>query len=138
MARKTEMEIETDVFRIVRDSTLKTAIGGTIYRDGMRPKGAKTEDAVVKFLTGTDGQIQEGYVLVHVYVPDVPSAAGDGELVKNIARIKVLQSTINDQLSDIDNNEYLFEIADTPKTYEEENIHQHFINVRIHYKRITF
>ena len=138
MARKTEMEIETDVFRIVRESGLKEAINGAIYRDGMRPKNAKSEDAVVKFLTGTDGQVQQGYVLVHVYVPDVPSVCGDGELVKDIVRIKALQSAVNDALSDLDNDEYLFEITDTPKTYEAEGVRQHFINVRLYYKRVTF
>lgn len=132
------MEIEADVFRIVRESGLKEAIKGVIYRDDMRPKNAKTEDAVVKFLTGTDGQVQQGYVLVHVYVPDVPSVCGDGESVKDIVRIKALQSAVNDALSDLDNDEYLFEITDTPKTYEAEGVRQHFINVRLYYKRVTF
>lgn len=138
MGRKAEMEIETDVFRIVSGSGLGKVIGGKVYRDGMRPRNAKTEDAVVSFLTGTDGQVQQGYVLVHVYVPDKPSPCGDGDLVKDIARIKTLQSAVNDALSDIDNQEYLFEITDTPKTYEAEGIGQHFINVRLYYKRVTF
>lgn len=131
------MEIEADVFKIVSGSGIKKSISGSVYRDGMRPKNAKTEDAVVSFLTGTDGQIQQGYVLVHVYVPDISSPNGDGELVKNISRIKELQSTVNDSLSNIENSEYLFEITDTPKTYEVEGMRQHFINVRLFYKRIT-
>lgn len=131
------MEIEADVFKIVSGSGIKKSISGRVYRDGMRPKNAKTEDIVVSFLTGTDGQIQQGYVLVHVYVPDILSPNGDGELVKNISRIKVLQSAVNDSLSNIENPEYLFEITDTPKTYEVEGMRQHFINVRLFYKRIT-
>ena len=55
---KTEKQIEKDVFRIVKDSELKNVIGGSFYRAGMRPKNAMTEDVVVKFLTGIDGQEQ--------------------------------------------------------------------------------
>ena len=43
---KTEKQIEKDVFRIIRDSELKAVIDGVVYRDGMRPKNATTEDIV--------------------------------------------------------------------------------------------
>ena len=55
---KTAKQIEKDVFRIMRNSELKNVIGGKFYRAGMRPKNAKTEDVVVKFLTGIDEQEQ--------------------------------------------------------------------------------
>lgn len=135
---KTEKQIEKDVFRIIRNSELKNAIGGTIYREGMRPKNATAEDIVVKFLTGIDGQEQSGIVLVHIYVPDIASVSGDGELVEDITRIGQLQELANQVLSNLEDTEYLFEKDGTPKSYEAEGVEQHFINVRLHYRRKTF
>lgn len=135
---KTEKQIEKDVFRIIRNSALRNAIGGTIYRESMRPKNATTEDIVVKFLTGIDGQEQSGIVLVHIYVPNIASVSGDGELVENITRIGQLQETANQVLSDLEDTEYLFEKDGTPKSFEAEGIEQHFINIRLHYRRKTF
>lgn len=135
---KTEKQIEKDVFRIIRNSELRNAIGGTIYREGMRPKNAATEDIVVKFLTGIDGQEQSGIVLVHIYVPNIASVSGDGELVENITRIGQLQELANQVLADLEDTEYLFEKDGTPKSYEAEGVEQHFINVRIKYRRKSF
>lgn len=135
---KTEKQIEKDVYRIIRDSELKAAVGGKVYRDGMRPKDAKTEDIVVKFLTGIDGQEQSGIVLVHIYVPDIKSPSRDGELVPNITRIDQLEDTVNTLLASLEDTEYLFEKDETPKSYPAEGIRQHFINVRLKYRRITF
>jgi len=135
---KSEKQIEKDVFRIIRDSELKAVIGGVVYRDGMRPKNATTEDIVVKFLTGIDGQEQSGVVLVHIYVPNIKSPSGDGELVPNITRIDLLEEKANSLLSSLEDTEYLFEKDGTPRSYPAEGIEQHFINVRLYYKRVTF
>ena len=134
---KTAKQIEKDVFRIIRNSELKDVIGGTFYRAGMRPKNATTEDVVVKFLTGLDGQEQSGVVLVHVYVPNIQVSA-DGELVENITRIDELEGLINTLFADLENDEYLFEKDGTPHSFPVEGIEQHFINVRLHYRRKTF
>lgn len=134
---KTEKQIEKDVFRIIRDSEL-AVIGGVVYRDGMRPKNATTEDIVVKFLTGIDGQEQSGVVLVHIYVPNIKSPSGDGELVPNITRIDLLEEIANSLLSSLEDTEYLFEKDGTPRSYPAEGIEQQFINVRIKYRRKSF
>lgn len=135
---KTEKQIEKDVFRIIRDSELKAVIGGVAYRDGMRPKNAKTEDIVVKFLTGIDGQEQSGIVLIHIYVPNIKSPSGDGELVPNITRIDQLEEIVNSMVSSLESDEYLFEKDETPRSYPADDIEQYFINIRLHYRRKTF
>ena len=134
---KTAKQIEKDVFRIVRNSELKNVIGGTFYRAGMRPKNASTEDVVVKFLSGIDGQEQSGVVLIHVYVPNI-QVSKDGELVENITRIDELEELLNTLIADFENDEYLFEKDGTPHSFPAEGIEQHFINVRLHYRRKTF
>ena len=77
---KTSEDIEADVYRILKESALKKAIGGQVLRDGRRKKGATTEDAVVKFLSGIDGQEQSGVVLIHIYAPN-KAFSDDGELI---------------------------------------------------------
>ena len=104
----------------------------------MRPKNADTEDVVVKFLTGIDGQEQSGIVLIHIYVPDKPSVSNDGELVEDITRIDELEVIINRIIEEIDNVEYWFEKDGTPQSYPAEGLEQHFINVRLRYRRKTF
>lgn len=130
------MQIEEDVFRIIKDSELKNVIGGKFYRAGMRLKNAMTEDVVVKFLTGIDGQEQSGVVLVHIYVPNI-AVSNDGELVKDIHRVKELEVLLNTLVAGLENEEYLFEKDGTPRSYPVEGIEQHFINMRLHYRRKT-
>lgn len=136
---KTSEDIEADVYRILRDSALKKAIGGQVLRDGRRKKGATTEDAVVKFLSGIDGQEQSGVVLINIYVPD-KAFSDDGELSKDTPRIRELQRVVNNVIAnDFDSNtEYVFEKDGTPQSYPVEGIEQHFINVRLKYRRKTF
>lgn len=134
---KTAKQIEKDVFRIIRNSEFKDVIGGTFYRAGMRPKNAMTEDIVVKFLTGIDGQEQSGIVLIHIYVPNI-QVSNDGELVENITRIDELEELLNNLIAGLENDEYLFEKDGTPNSYPVEGIEQHFINVRLHFRRKTF
>lgn len=136
---KTSEDIEADVYRILRDSALKKAIGGQVLRDGRRKKGATTEDAVIKFLSGIDGQEQSGVVLIHIYVPN-KAFSDDGELSKDTPRIRELQRIVNSVIAkDFDSNtEYVFEKDGTPQSYPVEGIEQHFINVRLKYRRKTF
>jgi hypothetical protein len=133
---KTAKQIEKDVFRIIKSSVLRDNVKGKFYRDGTRPKDASTEDVVVKFQTGVDGQEQSGVVLVHIYVPNVP--AKDGETIEDITRIDHLENLLNQVVSEINDTEYLFEKDGTPQSYPVEGISQHFINMRLYYRRKTF
>ncbi len=134
---KTAKQIERDVYRIIKNSDFKDTIGGKIYRNNMRPKNAMTEDIVVKFLTGIDEQEQSGIVLVHIYVPN-KQISDDGELAEDITRIDELEALINTVLSNLEDDEYLFEKDGTPNSFPVEGIEQHFINLRLHYRRKTF
>ena len=42
--RKVSEEIEEDVYKLVKANALSTLIGGKVYRNGMRPFDAKSED----------------------------------------------------------------------------------------------
>lgn len=137
--RKTGGEIETDVFNILKSSTLKKSIGGWVYREGVRPINAKTEDAVIVFLSGLDGQIQTGVVNVNVYIPNIDNGENKGVLVKNIARCIEVEKLCMALVESISiSNEYKFSLDSMIKSFKADDIDQHFINCRLKFKRSTF
>lgn len=133
---KTEKHIEKDIFRIIKASPINTMIGGTLYRKGMRPRNAKTEDAVVAFLSGLDGQFQTGVVLLNIYVPMTQNASSDK--ITDISRVETLEAAVKDFFDECSEVNYLFELRETPYSEDLDEIEQTRINVRIHYTRTTF
>ena len=134
--KKTEMQIERDFYSMIKSSELGKAIKGGIYRSEMRPNDAKTEDLIIKFLSGLDEQIQVGVVILNLYVPDIPNGS-DGRLVADKNRIGVLQELILSFIEENPNTEYLLESDETPTTNLNEEIEQHFIYARIMFNRLT-
>lgn len=138
MATKSSKKIERDIFRLLKESELAGIIDGRFYRDGMRPMDAQGEDAVVKFLTGTDGQEQNGIVLLHVYVTD-KDFYGNGALCEDIGRVETLEDEIYDALQAIDSTEYVIETDGTPQSFKSQDYNgQHYINARIKYRRSIY
>jgi hypothetical protein len=133
---KTEKQIEKDIFRIIKASPINTMIGGTLYRKGMRPRNANTEDAVVAFLSGLDGQFQTGVVLLNIYVPMTQNASSDK--ITDISRVETLEAAVKDFFDECSEVNYLFELRETPYSEDLDEIEQTRINVRIHYTRTTF
>lgn len=133
--KKTEIQIERDFYQLIKDSTLGTSLRGTVYRSEMRPADATDEDLIVKFLAGTDEQIQRGTVILNLYVPDIIFA--DGRKVADKKRIGELQELIYDFIENVDTSEYLIQTDGTPYTTMNEEIEQHLIVSRLKFQRIS-
>lgn len=133
---KTETQIERDFFLLVKQSPLGQAIKGAVYRSEMRPPNAETEDLVVKFYTGVDGQVQEGTVIFDIYVPDVPHGKS-GRKVSDKQRIGELQELIQSFVNDSTDTEYKMKTETSPYTVEVEDIEQHCIKTRIKFNRLA-
>jgi hypothetical protein len=137
--RKTASEIEADVYALIKASKLvitstgNTPISGLVYKEGMRPLNALTEDISVSFLTGLDGQVQDFIVNVNIFVKDIDN--GSGVFVKNITRIKALEKLAQVVLDAWSSTEYTLKDSDVIQAYKAEN--QHFINVRLKLKRTS-
>ena len=133
--RKTGLEIEADVYTLVKNSAVKTAILGSLYRDGMRPLNATTEDAVVSFLAGLDGEIQSGVLNLNIYTPDIVSKDFK---VKNITRLVALEAIANSFVQSLSiSSDYIFELDKMIQTFKAEGIDQHFVNARIKFRLST-
>lgn len=132
---KTEIEIERDFYAMLKASELGKAVKGGLYRSMMRPANSTAEDIVLKLLSGTDGQFQEGVVILNIYVPAVSRA--DGSQVPDQSRIGTLQRLYLDFIETADMTDYWIESDSTPQTILNEEISQYLIYCRIHYKRIS-
>ena len=134
---KTSKQIQGDIYRLLRDSTLYTQklLSGEVYRAGMRPRDSRKEDAVVIFTTGLADQIQTGVVTVHIYVPDKdPYGNGvwveDGQRLEEVERLA--QQWVYSLTTDV--SCYYFKLQQTICTEEAEDINQHYVVVRLKYK----
>ena len=132
---KTENEIERDFYTLVKNSDLGAAIRGTVYRSEMRPANADSEDLIVKFLAGTDEQIQTGTVILNIYVPDIDFQ--DGRKVEDKERIGTPQSLIREFIKNCDSVDYDIKSDGTPYSTQNPDIEQHLIVSRIKFKRFS-
>ena len=87
---KTSKQVQGDVYKLLRDSTLYTMISGEVYRSGMRPRDSRLEDAVVIFTAGLPTQIQTGIVTVNIFVPDI-DPYDNGVLVEDSERTEEVE-----------------------------------------------
>lgn len=127
---KTSEEVEGDIYTAV-EAYLKNSISGYVYRRDARPtnRGDK-EDAVVSFLSGLDGQVQTGVVVVNVYVPNVDN--GDHYRVKDVPRATAVARTLLDMLKAIRISGYDLRTERTVQTEEDNGATR--VTLRIKYK----
>lgn len=127
---KTAEEVEGDIYTAV-SKYLKGRIDGEAYRRGARPtnRGDK-EDAVVSFLSGLDGQVQTGVVVVNVYVPH--EGRSDTYTVKNVARSTAVARILLNMLKEMRINGYDLRTERTVQTEEDNGATR--VTLRIKYK----
>lgn len=132
---KTAKEIQGDIIALLRDSTLAKSCSGKIYRRGYRPLNSQAEDIIVGFVTGMPGEIDEGVIVVNVYVADI-DAVGNGTLVENGSRTAELEKLAAEWVEDLKANRsnYLFSLSQSIYTESEQEVPQHFVSVRLSYR----
>lgn len=134
---KTSKQVQGDIYRLLKDSTLCSMISGDVYRSGYRPRDSRKEDAVVIFTAGLPGQIQTGVVTVHIYVPDIdPYPEDNGVLVEDGQRTAEIERLAQDWVDSLTAGVscYRFKLQATISTEEEPDIKQHFIVVMLRYE----
>lgn len=132
---KTGKQVQGDIYRLFKGSTLYTMISGDVYRNGYRPRDSRLEDAVVTFTAGLPDQIQTGVVTVNIYVPDIdPYDNGvfveDGQRTEELERLA--QAWVDSLTVAV--SCYKFKLMQTIYTEEEAEINQHFIVVKLAYE----
>lgn len=130
---KSELEIEQDVYDLLKNE-LKGMISGEVYKSDCRPTDAMTEDAVIKVSDASADQIQRGNVLINVYVPYINGQPDK----KRLTELSKQHEELCEIMNEVTTEEYSFYPGRAAKSFEEPDIHQHFVNFKIEFKRITF
>lgn len=135
MAALTAKQIQGDVYTFLKDSVLCSMISGDVYRNGLRPRDSRKEDAVVIFTTGLPDQIQTGVVTVNIYVPDI-DPYGNGVLVEDGRRTAELESLAAEWVESLSAglSNYRFRLQQTIYTEEDADIRQHFVVVKLRFE----
>ncbi len=135
---KGSQQIEREFFLKVKEP-IESLITGKLYLNGMLPEFPKTpsiENAVIVFKSsGPYGQFQTGQLYINVYVPNKEFK---GSYIKDIARVTELENKLMEIATSLTDTEYRVDLIETPQTYPLNEIKQHFINVRLKFRRITF
>ena len=132
---KTGKEIQGDLMDLLRGSGLAAMVSGAVYRNGFRPRDSKLEDIIVTFTAGLSEQIQTGVVTVNIYVPDIDPWK-NGVLVEDGARCAEIERAAAEWAESLSaaTSNYRFSMNQTIATYEEPEIKQHFISVKLKYE----
>lgn len=132
---KTAKQIQTDFMAMVQDSALASAVSGSVYRQGYRPRDSRLEDITVGFVAGVPNQIQTGVVAVCVYVPNI-DPYGNGVLVEDGARTAELESIAQQWFDSRPDRgtDYKIDLQDTITTVPVDDIEQHFVSIMLKYE----
>lgn len=130
---KSELQIEQDIYNLLKDE-LKSMISGNVYKNGMRPIDAQTEDAVIAVSDASADQIQLGHVQINVYVPNI----GDMPDKARMTELSEQHENLCELMNALTTDEYTFYPSRAARPYEVPELRQHFVNFEIEFERITF
>lgn len=137
MATKGLTTIEMEMYAALEELMGRT-IKGTFYPSETRPLDADTEDAVLTVSNVTADQIQEGRARLNIYVPDIDN--GGGSLVPDKARLMELEAVTDEVVEKLNEADtaYSFSLFQATATIAVPGKSEHFVNIGIQFKLITF
>lgn len=131
----TGIEIEQDIYDLVKASPLASLVNGQVCRKDTRPANSEAEDIIVAHVGGIDGQVQEGSVNVNCYVKDIDD--GSGSLVEDISRGKVIARAMDALIRSAYIENYELTLDSVISTYKVQNANQHCVHMGVAYRRTT-
>lgn len=137
MSRKPTSRIEQEMYDAL-EHFFDGKISGAFYPSDCRPADSVVEDAVLTVSNATAEQVQDGVARVNIYVPDIDN--GSGRPVPDKDRLTEL-SDLGEKIIAVLNaadTDYEFDLAKATETINAEEIKQHFVNITIEFKHITF
>lgn len=127
---RNEMEIKTDIYLYLKSSELIENVSGVLSKT-MRPDKSNKEDVVISVLSDPmNQQIEEVYVNVNVYVPDVKRG---NQYEENTIRLAEFCNLSFKALRIAYGKGYRLSLA-TQKVYDVPGKNEHFINNKVLYQ----
>ncbi|MDR1161269.1 MAG: hypothetical protein LBK45_02920 [Tannerellaceae bacterium] len=127
---KSDGRIKTDVYRVIKGSSLEAAVTGKLSKRGRSGKSDK-EDIVISILDNGSGQIQEAFVNVNIYVPDIQDSATK-EFIIHDTRVDELSELAIQLLETYNGGDFRFEI-DKQRVLPVDGKNEHLINNKLLY-----
>lgn len=141
---KTATEIQSDILRLVRESSIMEALNGGLYREGTRPRDSSAEDLIISVTSADGEQVQMGVVLLTVYVADLimqsKSSKASGhkslESYANLGRCAEVERMLTDFVSGLtaQKSEYLFSLSNAVYTSHDTDISQSRVMARLRFR----
>lgn len=131
---KSDILIKDDIFAILRDSPLAKAVSGKLCKQGVRPKGSDKEDIVISVLANENGQLQEAFVNVNIYVND--DIKGNGQNQEATIRLRELCSLSAQVLECGSGGDFRFTL-ESQRVLPVEEAKLHVINNKLNYKQLN-
>lgn len=125
---KTDIDIKDDIYLFIKGSVLESSVTGKLTKRN-RPKGSYLEDIVISVLANQNGQIQEAFVNVNVYVHDVDV---DGQFEEDTIRLRELCKVCESVLNLGRCSDFRF-VLDSQRVMKVNGKNEHFINNRLRY-----
>lgn len=127
---KTDIDIKDDIYLFIKGSTLDYEATGRLSKTA-RPSGSDLEDIVISVLANQNGQIQEAFVNVNIYVKDVKR---NNQYEENTIRLRTLANLAESLLMVGRGNDYRFSL-DSQRIFQVEGKNEHFINNKLLYRQ---
>lgn len=114
-----------------------SVIRGGFYHTGERPLNSTAEDCVVGLLTGNGEQVQEGYINVHIYVPQVYTPA-DGMKHVDKARCQQREQELANITTSLNaGGDVYYSLSAMPKTMTDTTTGETFVSAQYRFKFLT-
>lgn len=127
---RNEQEIKTDIYKILKTSELVESVSGVLSKT-VRHDSSTAEDVVISVLSDpSNRQIEEVYVNVNVYVPDVRRG---NQYEEDTIRLNELCKLSLKALRSVCGSGFRLSL-DTQKTYEVSGKNEHMINNKVLYQ----
>lgn len=127
---KSDIDIKDDIFRFIQGSELEETVTG-VLRKTKRPNKSDKEDIVISMLSNTNGQIQEAFVNVNIYVSDL---FRNEQAEEDTIRLREL-CDLSKSLLEVGRGEDFRFTLDTQRVMEVNGKNEHFINNKLLYRQ---
>lgn len=127
---KSDIDIKDDIFMFIKGSELENSASGKLSKT-IRPSNSNDEDIVISILSNQNAQIQEAFVNVNIYVPDL---IRDGQSEENTVRLRELCNLSKNLLEVGRGNDFRFQL-DSQRVMQVQGKDEHFVNNKLLYRQ---
>jgi hypothetical protein len=129
---KSDIDIKDDVYKVICHSELHGSVNGVLSKR-KRPHNSQKEDIIISVLANQQGQKQESYVNVNVYVQDDDI---NGQKEENSVRLRELCQLCLSFFEFIHGDDYRLSL-DAQTVIASEDSGEHIINNKLLYQTLN-